>query len=236
MSNFPEIQGFEAHEGAGFSELSEKEIASREKELLGEDMAAEIAANAHQDTAQSEASDDEFISASPAGETNNEPAPADVAEESSESAFISETTSDPAKPGAGPSAYIPQDVDLTQSEFLKEWETKRDLEIERRDKYSREVEESTQEKARKAIDDFYENYNAKREKEIATIREDAEEFEKKRDADIGDSKGTTWSLAASLIEGLNSTAENVQPADKKRFLQLIESLKDDVKAPGAAGY
>lgn len=234
MSEFPELDGYEAPAGAGFSEFSEQDLASREKEILGEDVAAELAANAPATADADEFSDSEFVAAPVPAST--EPTLYDDASAADEPASGATALLPSSKPGAGPSAYVPENVDLSNSEFLKEWATKRDLEIERRDKYSKETLEATQEKAHKAIDDFYENYNGKKEKEIAVVREEAAEFEKKRDADIGGGTGTTWALAAQLVEGLNKTAEGVQPADKKRFLQLLGSLKDDAKAPGAAGY
>lgn len=239
MSEFPEIQGFETPTDAELAALSEKDLASREKELLGAEGAAEFG------------NDDDFADSAFIGATEivsngaedstegTQEIPTDDfntsnADEESVTPNVSSLNFG-SQPGAGPSAYVPQDVDLRESEFLKDWEVKRDLEIERRDKVSKEIFEDNQEKAHKAIDDFYENYNSKKEKEIAEVRETAAEFEKKRDADSS-SQGTTWSIAARLIEGLGSPVEGIEPADKKRFYELIETLKNDPKAPGAAGY
>lgn len=229
MSEYPELEGYEAG-----SDFSSKDLAARERELLGEAGAAELVGSS---------GDAEVSDAEP--ETHVEIENRDVAEEldkADSSAPTAEGTPEPSTdapafvPGAGPSAYVPKKVDLKESKFLKEWKAKSEEKLEQKDKASAEKRESTREKARKQVDDFYENYNAKKEKEATKVHDDAKEFGDKRDKAIGSGEGTTWDRINKLMDGLGRPAEGVAPADKKRFAELVQSLKGDVNAPGAAGY
>jgi len=220
MSDFPEIQGYEADTG-----FADKDLATRERELLGEDGAASLVGNG---AAAAEHEDD--------GAPSADEGPAPEAAAASEDEGYASFMPSPAAPGAGPSAYVPKKANLAESEFLKDWKVKSELEIERRDKISHEKQEETREKAHTAIDDFYQNYNTKKEKEIEKVKEAAEAYIKKRDAEIGSGKGTTWDRIAELMDGLGRPAEGVEASDKKRFAELVQSLKGDANAPGAAGY
>lgn len=218
MSEFPELQGYEVPSG-GADEISEKDLLSRERELLGEDAAQFLGSSTRADFSE------------PTSDVE-----ADTQHSDNLSSGSPQPTTNPKTPGVGSSAYVPQKVNLSESKFLKDWKIKRDQEIEKRDKASAEKREAVREKARRAIDDFYENYNSKRESEKAAITRDAEEFAKKRDAEIGSGKGTAWDRIAELMDGLGRPAEGVAPKDKKRFAELVNSLKGDTAAPGAAGY
>lgn len=223
MSEYPELDGYEANKT---SDISSKDLAARERELLGEDGAAELVGSAEAAAAETSnaESDTEFDGAA-------------APQQQDDDAYASFSASpQPSAPGAGPSAYTPQKVDLSESEFLKDWKIKRELELERRDKVSSEKRESTREKARKAVDDFYENYNSKKEKEAEKVHQEADAFAEKRDAEIGSGKGTTWDRIAQLMDGLGRPAEGVAASNKARFVDLVQSLKGDPNAPGAAGY
>lgn len=223
MSDFPELQGYEVPSG-GADEISEKDLLSRERELLGEDAAEFVGSSAG------------TVASEPVSDAEPDLQHSDILPgDSLQSNSVGDTSTSKA-PGAGPSAYVPQKVNLNESEFLKDWKTKRDLEIESRDKASAEKGEAARDKARRAIDDFYENYNSKKEAEKASISKDAEEFAKKRDAEIGSGKGTAWDRIADLMDGLGRPAEGVAPKNKKRFAELVNSLKGDTNTPGAAGY
>lgn len=236
MSEYPELEGYEA--GADFSS---KDLAARERELLGEAGAAELVGSSG-DAEVSDAEPEPHVDienrdVAEALDHAESGAPAS-GESSSFGAESAEKSSAPSTfvPGAGPSAYVPKKVDLRDSAFLKDWKAKSDEKLEQKDKASAEKRESTREKARKQVDDFYENYNAKKEKEAEQVHEDAKEFSEKRDKAIGSGEGTTWDRINKLMDGLGRPAEGVAPADKKRFAELVQSLKGDANAPGAAGY
>jgi hypothetical protein len=122
---------------------------------------------------------------------------------------------------------------LDDSEPIKEWRARQELEIKRRDELSDTKREEIRDKAKKAIDDFYENYNNKKETSIEEVRNAAKDF-------IGElnnavSGGTTWDRVLKLIDTSDKSV-TAGGRDKTRFKELLLSLKGDPDAPGAAGY
>lgn len=115
----------------------------------------------------------------------------------------------------------------------REWKSRRELEIQRRDELSEQKKSETQEEAKKSIDDFYENYNSKKDKSIAETREEEKKFIDERDSDVG--KGSTWERIVKLVDTSDNAAKT-KYSDKSRFKELLVSLKSDANAPGAAGY
>jgi len=89
--------------------------------------------------------------------------------------------------------------------------------------------------AQSAIDDFYENYNTKKDKTIAQTREEAEEYLANReDTSAG---GTSWERIAKLVDlSGKGTRGGASGTGKERFRELLVSLKKDEHAPGATGY
>ena len=89
--------------------------------------------------------------------------------------------------------------------------------------------------AQQNIDDFYENYNSKKEKTIAQTRREAEEFLAKREDTS--SGGTSWERIAKLVDlSGKGTKGGATGSDKAKFRELLLTLKKDEKAPGATGY
>ena len=88
--------------------------------------------------------------------------------------------------------------------------------------------------AQTAIDDFYENYNTKKDKTITQTRKEAEEFMANReDTSAG---GTSWERIAKLVDLSGKGARGgASGTGKERFRELLTTLKKDEKAPGAAG-
>lgn len=226
---FPELEGFEAGHTDG-------NLLSRERELLGDEAAREFAGDTPSNAFNS--SDEEearFQSAFPPLENGNDAKVAAAADVATDAPTAIEMENGNVEKPAGPAVYVPTIVNLSESEFVRDWKEKASLEIERRDKLSSDKREETREIARKSIDDFYENYNQKKELAINDVEAAAVDFVKKRDDAIS-GKGTTWDRVSDLITGLGRPAEGVPTADKKRFQELVESLKGDERAPGAAGY
>lgn len=100
---------------------------------------------------------------------------------------------------------------------------------------SRKRKEETIKTAQSSIDDFYENYNTKKEKMIAQTRKEAEEFlAGRQDTSSG---GTSWERIAKLVDLSGKGARGgASGTGKERFRELLLSLKKDEKAPGASGY
>jgi hypothetical protein len=125
--------------------------------------------------------------------------------------------------------------DSPEPDVIREWRERRDLQIQHRDEISAERKAKTIQEAQENIDDFYDNYNNKRDKEIAKARKDAEEFLASRDDTTAG--GTSWERIAKLVDlsgkGVKGGASG---SEKQRFRELLLSLRKDEKAPGATGY
>ncbi|KAL5599004.1 hypothetical protein BROUX41_003678 [Berkeleyomyces rouxiae] len=142
--------------------------------------------------------------------------------------------------GAGPSVSYNSGFsafaqDEEEPEVIKQWrETRDENNAKRAEKFAMQREETVKE-ARQNIDDFYENYNVKKDKTIAQTQKDAEEFLANRENTV--SGGTSWERIAKLVDVSGKTAKGgASGSGKERFRELLVSLKKDEKAPGASGY
>ncbi|CAK9440995.1 uncharacterized protein LODBEIA_P48640 [Lodderomyces beijingensis] len=128
--------------------------------------------------------------------------------------------------------------DLSSSEPIKEWKQRRDLEIEEREKVSRQKKQDLLAKAQQTIDDFYENYNLKKEKHSQTVVSEQEKFLAKRDGFL--KNGTLWDRVNELIDNVGELSKNDSEAessrDKTRFKEILKKLKGKADVPGAGGY
>ena len=116
----------------------------------------------------------------------------------------------------------------------REWRERRDLAVSHRAEVSAEKKSKTVDAARKAIDDFYENYNNKRDKTVAQTRKEAEEFLANREDTS--SGGTSWERIAKLVDLSGKGAKGgAAGTGKERFRHLLGELKKDAQAPGASG-
>ncbi|RKF63383.1 Clathrin light chain [Erysiphe neolycopersici] len=125
--------------------------------------------------------------------------------------------------------------EIDEPEIIKKWREERYLLLSERAARSEERKQETIKAAQQNIDEFYENYNTKKEKSIAQTRREAEEFLAAReDTSAG---GTSWERIAKLVDlsgkGVKGGASGT---DKARFRDLLISLKKDPNAPGASGY
>lgn len=123
----------------------------------------------------------------------------------------------------------------TNVRSLRQWREQRTLALQHRDEVSQKRKEETIKAAQSSIDDFYENYNTKKEKTIAQTRKEAEQFLASReDTSTG---GTSWERIAKLVDLSGKGARGgASGTGKERFRELLLSLKKDEKAPGATGW
>jgi hypothetical protein len=138
----------------------------------------------------------------------------------------------------GPSApyqsYTSREEDEAEPEVITQWRERRDLALRDREEKSAERKQATIKAAQSNIDDFYENYNTKKEKMIAQTRREAEEFLASREDTS--SGGTSWERIAKLVDlSGKGTKGGASGTGKERFRELLLSLKKDEKAPGASG-
>ncbi|GAB7343525.1 hypothetical protein MBLNU457_1535t1 [Dothideomycetes sp. NU457] len=121
-----------------------------------------------------------------------------------------------------------------EPEVVREWRERRDMAIQHRDEVSANRKAETVKAAQQAIDDFYENYNNKRDKQVAQTRKEAEEFVKNREDTT--SGGTSWERIAKLVDlSGKGPAGGAQGSGKAKFREVLLSLRKDDKAPGATG-
>ena len=135
---------------------------------------------------------------------------------------------------AAPPSSTPafNDDDGAEPQVLREWRESRDASLSKRDAISAEKKVSTVKQAQQSIDEFYENYNNKRDKQVAQTRTEAEEFLTKREDTT--SGGTSWERIAKLVDLSGKGTGDVE--GKKRMREMLVGLKGDKDAPGAGGY
>lgn len=217
---FPALEDIGDFSGSG--DGGDSDFLSRERALLGDD-ADQFVTSA--DNAVPEDEDDEFNkfessfpsvdSQQPQVSITNQSQFQDTTNSSNE--FINSNSTQP----------------KIESEAVKEWKERRNLEIQKRDEISLNKKKDIQEKAKKAIDDFYDNYNSKKDKFIDKTRNDESKFIENRDGLY--QGGTTWDRALKLID-TNDKSLKIGVRDKTRFKEILVSLKGNAEAPGAAGY
>ncbi|KAI1326891.1 clathrin light chain [Xylariaceae sp. FL0255] len=135
---------------------------------------------------------------------------------------------------SGYAAYA-EDGEEQEPEIIKQWREKRDAANEKRAQEFATQKDETIKEAQQNIDDFYENYNNKKEKTIAATRKDAEQFLASRDDTT--SGGTSWERIAKLVDVSGKGQKGgASGSGKERFRELLMSLRKDEKAPGAEGY
>jgi len=122
-----------------------------------------------------------------------------------------------------------------EPEAIRSWRGRRDADNARRAEQFVRQRNDTIREAQQNIDDFYENYNAKKDKLIAQTRKEADEFLASREDTV--SGGTSWDRIAKLVDVSGKGAKGgAAGSGKERFRELLVSLRKDEKAPGAAGY
>lgn len=132
-----------------------------------------------------------------------------------------------------PSTYKPPSTEEEPS-VIREWRERRNLALSEREEKSEQKKQETVKAAQENIDDFYENYNSKKEKTIAQTRREAEEFLNSREDTS--SGGTSWERIAKLVDLSGKGAKGgASGTDKEKFRELLLNLRKDENAPGASG-
>ncbi|MCJ1410649.1 hypothetical protein MMC19_004735 [Ptychographa xylographoides] len=121
-----------------------------------------------------------------------------------------------------------------EPQVIKEWRERRDLALQHRAESSAAKKSETVKTAQTSIDDFYENYNTKKDKTISQTRKEAEEFLANReDTSAG---GTSWERIAKLVDLSGKGARGGGAGTgKERFREILTNLRKDEHAPGASG-
>ncbi|KAK6203469.1 clathrin light chain [Scheffersomyces amazonensis] len=120
-----------------------------------------------------------------------------------------------------------------ESVHLKEWKERRDLEIKERETANSKKKDDIVTTARQTVDDFYDNYNNKKEQHSKEILKEQEEFLEKRDKFL--QRGTLWDRVNELVTEVGELPDS-ESRDKSKFKELLTKLKGKDNVPGAAGY
>ncbi|KAF2725257.1 hypothetical protein K431DRAFT_281209, partial [Polychaeton citri CBS 116435] len=133
------------------------------------------------------------------------------------------------------SSYGAYAEDEGESNAVREWRERRDLQLQHRDEVSSGKKAETVKAAQEAIDEFYENYNNKRDKGVAQTRKEAEEYLKNREDTT--SGGTSWERIGKLVDlSGKGVVGGGAGTGKAKMRELLVNLRKDEKAPGASGY
>ncbi|KAH3663560.1 hypothetical protein OGAPHI_004961 [Ogataea philodendri] len=210
---FPELDDVET---TGVAEGSD--FLSREKELLGDEFATE-----QDDIVKDDDEFEDFKTQFPEVPSASDAAPEPV-EETREPEFEEPVVNKFAN------------LNLDESTHIQEWRKTRDLEVSKRDETAASKLEQVKKEAEKAIDDFYENYNNKKDEAVEATRKEEVAFLEKRDKFL--EHGTVWDRVVEVLSlTKNSNASDLADhRDKTRFRDLLISLKGKQDVPGAAGY
>ncbi|KAK4502359.1 hypothetical protein PRZ48_005784 [Zasmidium cellare] len=246
---FPSLDEFDAGqtEAKGDATLDNLDSAdtsdflARERAALGED-ADQFAISDDKAATVADAGDDDLLGGG--GPTNGNTAGGDMMGDFESSFPAVDTTNEAVAPGGSITGSTvpyraPQTSDYQEyedePEVLREWRERRDLQIQHRDEVSASKKAETVKAAQQAIDEFYENYNNKKDKQVAQTRKEAEEFLKNReDTTAG---GTSWERIAKLVDlSGKGTTGGAAGSGKAKMRELLISLRKDEKAPGATGY
>ncbi|KAK6464149.1 clathrin light chain [Scheffersomyces coipomensis] len=199
----------------------ESDFLSREKELVGDEFKTEQ----DKDILADEDNDiNEFKEQFPEVDDSAAPQVAQVDDEDDDEfeGFGSNTSSAPAA-----AKYEGESV------HLKEWKERRDLEIKEREAANSKKKDDIVNKARQTVDDFYDNYNNKKEQHSKEILKEQEDYLEKRDKFL--QRGTLWDRVNELVGEVGELPES-ENRDKSKFKELLTKLKGKENVPGAGGY
>jgi len=124
-----------------------------------------------------------------------------------------------------------------ESDAIRSWREKQSVEIRKRDDEAQAKKEETISRAERSIDEFYQEYNAKKEKQIAKNKEEEAKFLDERTDALA--KGTVWERVCTLVvlNDSRSKSNTKSTKDLARFKELLLALKrEGDSAPAAGGY
>ncbi|BFZ60343.1 Clathrin light chain [Saitoella coloradoensis] len=236
MSAFPSLEEFDAGQTTAQPVLGndDNDFLAREQALLGDDAAFFNGGDQPQQQASSGEADflgggedeiGQFESSFPA-----------LDNPAIQAGGVISVSSEPYMPGtaepftAQTPAAAPNFQNDDESEPIRQWRERQALQIQKRDEQSEQKKQETIERARRAIDDFYENYNTKKDKAIEETRIEEKGFLESRDNAVAG--GTTWERIAKLVDLSDKRGDK----DLSRFRGMLINLRKDENAPGAAGY
>ncbi|KAG6332583.1 hypothetical protein ID866_6505 [Astraeus odoratus] len=158
-------------------------------------------------------------------------------------------TSRPTFGAAPPFAPRPQPSALSTTPILNQpldedepevWRERQAADIKARDEASKAKRQETISRAERAIDQFYEEHAAKKERSISENKDAEADYLESLRSSL--TKGTTWERICEIIELQNSQSKTVArtgpgTTDLSRFKEVLLRLKrEGDSAPGAAGY
>lgn len=123
--------------------------------------------------------------------------------------------------------------DGEEPKSIREWRARRELEISERDKANAKKKESIIQEARQTVDDFYDNYNSKKEENSKKVLEEQQAFLQKRDNFL--KRGTFWDRVDELINEAGELPID-EKRDRSRLEGLLAKLKGKDNVPAAGGY
>lgn len=132
---------------------------------------------------------------------------------------------------SAPQSSVNEDSEDASASMIAQWRNKYRAEIEEKDAADEEGKRELKEEAVKHIDDFYENYNRKKEQQLATVKAEAEEFLKQKENFFSQENTTTWDRALQLIN--EDDADVLGDRDRSKFKEILQRLKGKTSAPGA---
>jgi len=135
---------------------------------------------------------------------------------------------------------LTQPIDAEEPEVIRQWRESQEEEIKARDERSKTRRQETISKAERSIDQFYEDYNGMRKRQIRENKDSEAEYL----AVLNDSlsRGTTWDRICDLVELQNSQSKTLARAgpgttELSRYREVLLRLRrEGDSAPGAAGY
>ncbi|EON96133.1 putative clathrin light chain protein [Phaeoacremonium minimum UCRPA7] len=228
---FPSLEDFDSGAQTDIkdpsAEPSADDFLAREKAILGDD-ADQFATN--QDAAALSGGDDLLGGGDDAQFQSQFP---DITSPNEGLAGSGTITGPSVSYNSGYAAAYTEEED--EPEVIKEWREKRDAGNAKRAEQFAQQREETVKEAQQNIDDFYDNYNNKKEKMINQTRKEAEQFLASREDTT--SGGTSWERISKIVDVSGKGAKGgAAGSGKERFRELLTSLRKDEKAPGAEGY
>ncbi|QIW94658.1 hypothetical protein AMS68_000176 [Peltaster fructicola] len=240
---FPSLDDFDAGQttttGAPAHSSADEpsDFLARERAALGDDAEQFTTSGDHAARATVQDEDDDDLLGGGSGQTNGHQ---DMMGDFEQSFPSVETGNNAVGPGGSVTnvSTIPAQQSSYQyeeePEVLKEWRERRNLAIQHRDEVSASKKAETVKAAQEAIDEFYENYNNKKEKQIAQTQKEAQEFLRSREDTT--SGGTSWERIAKLVDlSGKGSGGGASGTPKAKMRELLINLRKDEKAPGASG-